>query len=188
MTKYYAVANGRERGIFTDWATVKDLISGYSGAIYKSFPSRELAERFLSVNNQEPNHTISVYTDGSFKDGRGGYGVLVIRANGEIRRYCGRVPGTHVTNNVAELYAILTALTIVKEDFDLYTDSNYSIGVLNGNEVNTNRKLVDEIKNLLKNRNVTMIHIDGHSGHQYNEEADKLADHGRMSEEKIIVI
>ena len=35
--KYYAVKNGREIGIFDNWADCNKQISGFSGAIYKSW-------------------------------------------------------------------------------------------------------------------------------------------------------
>ena len=47
--KIYAVAIGRETGIFDSWSVVKPLVEGVSGAKYKSFPSdeRDLAMAFI---------------------------------------------------------------------------------------------------------------------------------------------
>ena len=43
--KYYVVWKGKKTGVFNSWDEVKELIQGYPGAKYKSFPSRLEAER-----------------------------------------------------------------------------------------------------------------------------------------------
>ncbi|MCD2256135.1 viroplasmin family protein [Agrilactobacillus fermenti] len=47
--KYYAVAKGRKRGVFNDWATTEKLVKGYTGARYKSFKTRQEAEVFVQT-------------------------------------------------------------------------------------------------------------------------------------------
>lgn len=42
--KYYVVWQGRETGIFTDWATCKKQVDKFAGAKYKSFPTLAEAE------------------------------------------------------------------------------------------------------------------------------------------------
>ncbi|TLS76484.1 ribonuclease HI [Mariprofundus erugo] len=42
--KFYVVWHGRETGIFTDWATCKKQVDQFTGARYKSFPTRAEAE------------------------------------------------------------------------------------------------------------------------------------------------
>ncbi|WP_353734585.1 RNase H1/viroplasmin domain-containing protein, partial [Reinekea sp.] len=39
-TKYYVVWQGRETGVFTDWATCKKHIDKFAGAKYKSFKTQ----------------------------------------------------------------------------------------------------------------------------------------------------
>ena len=51
--KYYAVKNGRKTGIFTDWETCRAQVEGFSGAEYKSFAEKELAEAYLSGRTAE---------------------------------------------------------------------------------------------------------------------------------------
>lgn len=41
MKKYYAIKKGRQTGIFTSWDETKSLVSGFNGAIYKSFKTKE---------------------------------------------------------------------------------------------------------------------------------------------------
>lgn len=48
MGKVYAVREGFQKGIFTDWGSCQQAIKGYSGAEYKSFKSIEEANRYLN--------------------------------------------------------------------------------------------------------------------------------------------
>ena len=49
-TSHYAVAKGREVGIFSTWAECERHVKGFSGAIFKSFPTLSQAENFLAQN------------------------------------------------------------------------------------------------------------------------------------------
>src|SRR5207247_1204400 len=42
--KYYVVWKGRVQGIFTSWRECKKQILGFSGAQFKSFPTKKMAE------------------------------------------------------------------------------------------------------------------------------------------------
>ena len=56
MAKYYAVKEGREPGIYDSWDECKLQTEGYSGAVFKSFKTREEAESFLNtMSNDEEN-------------------------------------------------------------------------------------------------------------------------------------
>ncbi|MEI6866020.1 ribonuclease H family protein [Flavicella sp.] len=43
--KYYVVWEGKNRGVFTSWSVCKKNIDGYSGAKYKSFADKKMAEK-----------------------------------------------------------------------------------------------------------------------------------------------
>lgn len=45
--KFYAVQNGRVPGVYLTWDECKKQVDGYSGASYKSFPTREEAENYV---------------------------------------------------------------------------------------------------------------------------------------------
>lgn len=45
--KFYSVRKGRQTGIFTTWPDAQKQVSGFPGAEYKSFTSKEEAEAFL---------------------------------------------------------------------------------------------------------------------------------------------
>lgn len=62
-TYYYVVWHGKEPGIYTDWEEVRDNIKGVKGAIYKTFGSKQLAEKAF---NDHPDN----YKDGDFKKTR----------------------------------------------------------------------------------------------------------------------
>ena len=42
--KYYVVWAGHHAGVYETWAECKHQIDGFNGAVYKSFPTKELAE------------------------------------------------------------------------------------------------------------------------------------------------
>ena len=43
--KYYVVWKGKKTGVFDSWELVKNLIQGVPGAKYKSFSSRDEAQK-----------------------------------------------------------------------------------------------------------------------------------------------
>ena len=46
--KFYAVRTGRQTGIFTSWDDCRRQVTGFAGASFKGFETREEAEAFLS--------------------------------------------------------------------------------------------------------------------------------------------
>jgi ribonuclease HI len=154
--KYYAVARGRNRGIYTTWfgaGGAEAQVRGYTGARYKGFPSlaearkwmenhkealastkkkRSLKERSATAPDGPGDTTgkIIVYTDGGClgNPGPGGYGAVIL--DGEERTELAR--GFRLTtNNRMELTACIMALDALKtaSDVVLHSDSRY---VVNG--------------------------------------------------------
>lgn len=96
--KYYAVKNGIKPGIYETWAECEANVKGFSGAIFKSFPTKEAAIQFIDgdvIANQEtvssivsPTSIVNefgvtnpiAFVDGSFSDEKGAYayGVVII--------------------------------------------------------------------------------------------------------------
>ena len=97
--KHYAVARGRELGIYTDWfgpEGAEEQVRGYAGALYKGFASLTEARRWLEnpisirrtfdtgnslkvpAAGPSPGE-IAIYTDGGCRGnpGPGGYGVII---------------------------------------------------------------------------------------------------------------
>lgn len=214
--KYYAVVCGVQPGIYTDWPTAEKMVKGFPGAIFKSFHTRAEAEAFIAKSGQQTyqkpqaqqvqkaqaqqqtyqkpqalplvDATI-IYTDGSRDRGRCGYGVVMLPTTGEKFVAYGYVPpNLGITNNVAELYAIYVALSLVQGNVMLYSDSKYAIGVLTGMNAVANVGLIQGIKNLIGDRDVRFEHVRAHVGIELNEEADRLADYGRDQDEHLVVI
>lgn len=120
---------------------------------------------------------IVAYTDGacSGNPGPAGLGVVVLAGAERIERfeYLGRA-----TNNVAELTAIERALEEIGDrEAIVYTDSQYSIGVLQkGWKAKANKELIAGIKEALANcPKVRLAYVPGHAGIDLNERADELA-------------
>lgn len=131
--KFYAVAMGREPGIYTDWPLAKEQVDGFPGARYKGFANRAEAEAWLknlpastggrkqadgitkSARRQLPEKDtapaagVAVYTDGSClgNPGPGGYGVI-IQENGQEQQLSGGFRRT--TNNRMEIMAAIVGL------------------------------------------------------------------------------
>ena len=122
---------------------------------------------------------IEVYTDGacSGNPGPSGAGIFIRYNSAEkrISKFLG-----HGTNNIAELTAIKIALEQMKSydiPIKLFTDSQYSIGVLTKNwKAKINVELINHIKNImLMFKDLQFLYIEGHKNNHGNEIADQLA-------------
>ena len=149
---FYAVANGRSVGVFTNWTDCKHSVHGFSGAVFKKFDTKIDADAFIasnslnltqsvpvstdvSIHSNEPHTDYYVYTDGACsKNGMRGAsaGIGVYFGECDVRNVSMRLPGKQ-TNNVAELTAIIRAFPFIESDIRrgkriaIVTDSEYSI-------------------------------------------------------------
>ena len=124
--------------------------------------------------------TIELYTDGacSCNPGPAGAGILMMYKSHEkrISKFLG-----HATNNIAELSAIKIGLEAVSDkskDIMIYTDSQYSIGVLSNPtwKPKKNKELIKEIKDIIATFNkVDFQWVKGHSDSRENNIVDELA-------------
>lgn len=189
---YYAVANGKQNGIYSSWSECKAQIHGFKGAKYKKFDSKLDAEEFISDNSNSKSYInditdtdvdLFVYTDGScINNGRknavGGYGIYF--GEGDSRNVSQRLEVSTPTNNIAELTAIFETYKIIETDIlnnkkiVIVTDSTYCITCLSCyGKRNYNKNWVDDIKNkeLVKKTyelykditNVSFVHIKAHT-------------------------
>ena len=154
--KYYAVAVGREPGIYTEWPLAKEQVDGFPGAMYKGFRDRAEAEVWLNnpwrsqgkrqqadkivkparqqldEGDAATAEGVAIYTDGSClgNPGPGGYGVI-IRENGQERQISGGF--RHTTNNRMEIMAAIAGLkaaTVGNQPIHLYSDSSYLVNAI----------------------------------------------------------
>lgn len=145
---FYAVANGRNIGIFLNWDDCNNSVKGYKNASYKKFNTREEAENFIQINNtkidnipKEKENIIDffpdyyVYIDGACSNnGKSNAlaGIGIFFGIDDIRNISKKIEGKQ-TNNTAELNAIIETYSIIENDIIIgkkiviVTDSEYAI-------------------------------------------------------------
>lgn len=152
--KFYVVKSGRTPGIYTTWAQCLQQVEKFSGAVYKSYKTREEAEDAFGSNSStatkaapKKRHsaakidTPSVSTDGirlriycdgacSGNPGKSGSG-LAIYEDEKMPVLMYGAADVMGTNNTAELKALLRALELAvdaqHEKVAILSDSKYSI-------------------------------------------------------------
>jgi ribonuclease HI len=136
-----------------------------------------------------------IYTDGASRGnpGPGGWAAIIIEAN-HVAEIAGRMDGA--TNNQMELTAVIEGLSFAKKqkipgNIQLHADSMY---VLNGlsswldgwvkkgwmtmaKKPVENRGLWEQLLELRDyfRKNLELVKVVGHSGHEYNDRCDELA-------------
>lgn len=136
---------------------------------------------------------VVIFTDGACRGnpGPGGWGV-VLRYNGHEKELWGGEPST--TNNRMELTAAIRALEALKRHcrVDLYTDSRYVRDGITQWLPNWKRRgwktadrkpvknvdLWQHLDELAAGHAVQWHWVEGHAGHEGNEQADSLANRG----------
>jgi len=148
---------------------------------------------------------VEVFTDGSLmgqgEDAKGGYGIVMLFGS-KIQKYNSSSYRKTATIIRMELKALIKALEMIKPGFDIYMycDSKLIVDTIN-------RRLVEwvEFGSLDSKKHPELwrrfmrakrIHIEGgsfvhiswirsHAGNKYNEMADKLAQKGVFSKNKV---
>jgi len=144
-TKYYVVWKGRQTGIFDTWEACAAAVSGYSGAEFQSFESRNQAESAWKSGHRPVKKTFAQQT-GLFSQagpilpsicvdaacngapGRLEYRGVKTESGEQIFR---KGPFAQGTNNVGEFLAIVDAIRWLKQrqlDWPIYSDSQVAIG------------------------------------------------------------
>lgn len=121
---WYAVAKGRETGVFDTWQEAKKHVEGLFSASFKKFPSREEAEAFVrryaqststSGSDPDPQHsdTLVAFCDGSaLQNGRRGCqaGFACVFPHCTSWNVAKKLNEPRATNNRAEYFAALEAM------------------------------------------------------------------------------
>lgn len=162
MGKYYVVWNGLDTGVFDSWDEVKPLIEGYSGARYKSYPSRQQA---IDAYRGDPAEQMGILKSIAGHESQFvNYAMFPeIRLDAlAVDAACSRNPGPveyrgvwvgtgvqyfHVgplaggTNNIGEFLALIHALALLakngRTDIPIYTDSRTARSWLRNRRVKT---------------------------------------------------
>lgn len=198
--KYYAVYKGKSGlpKIFTSWDECKKEVIGFKGAIYKSFTTEKDATNFIELNSEgkvsekaeeliENEEGLFIYVDGSFAIDKGNYSYgLVAVKDGEIiykdkgtgvdkeavslRNVSGEVLGA----KMAVEYAIKNGFKEITIAYDYQGVESWAIGTWKRNNRIT-AEYNEFMQSKMKEVKIRFKKIKGHSGHKYNDLADKLA-------------
>ena len=149
--KFYVVWEGVTPGVYTSWTDCQLQIKGYEAAKYKSFDTREEAERALTMSpyayigknakaksgGPKPSsdtlpscvidNSLAVDAACSGNPGPMEYRGVCLTTGQEVFRY-GPV---HGTNNIGEFLAIVHGLALIKQqgltDMTIYSDSRNAL-------------------------------------------------------------
>lgn len=188
---FYAVKQGRKRGIYNTWKDCLMQIEGFSNSQYKGFNSISEAQQYLNSNNQ--NYTefkddiAMAYVDGSYDKNTNefSYGVVIFYKNKQIE-FSQRLNDLELAtmHNVAgEIIGAQKAMRFCLDNniknLQLYYDyqgiEKWITGEWNTKKQGTKayKKFYDDnISNKIK---VKFIKVKAHSGNKFNDLADSLA-------------
>jgi ribonuclease HI len=185
MTGFYAVAVGSKPGVYMNWNDCKEHIENYPNAVFKKFEKIEDATEFID----DYKNNLYVYTDGSCinngkTSARAGIGIYFGKDSPlNVSRELDNSKAT-LTNNIAELVAVIEAITIIKANpvpnKIIVTDSEYIIKCAtsygkklsaNNWKTSTNKKppnveLVKMLFDLTNEFNIKYKHIMAHTGNK----------------------
>ncbi|MCL5999143.1 MAG: ribonuclease H family protein [Chloroflexi bacterium] len=156
--KYYVVWTGRKPGIYTNWEECSAQVTGYPGQAYKSFESRDAAEKAYRgtyedymgqhVSNLSPQQLLEIgkpilasYSVDAACAGNPGpleYRCVYTETGREIFK---QGPFERGTNNIGEFLAIVHALALFKPQgitLPIYSDSENAISWVQEKKCKTN--------------------------------------------------
>ena len=191
MTKFYAVRKGKKTGIFSTWDECKEQVTGFKGAIYKSFKTLEEAEEFVKGNEEKIENVEAVdgvyaYIDGSFDRVNGIYGSGVVIVDGDKKyefKHAGNREDYAQLHNVAgELeaakfvmwYAVDKKIKEITLFYDYQGIEAWAVGDWKANLPYTQDyvEFYNKVKAVVK---VNFVKVKAHTGVELNEVVDKLA-------------
>lgn len=158
--KYYTVWKGHKTGVFDSWEACKIQINDFKGAVYKSFPSLEMAEKALKEDYKKHVGKNKVYTSSLSEEqlrkiGQPNYNSIAVDAassgNPGTVEYRGvdtktkkqlfiQGPFEEGTNNIGEFLALVHALALLKKKNSnriIYTDSKTALNWVKKKTCNT---------------------------------------------------
>lgn len=188
-SKFYAVKKGKVPGIYQTWAQCKEMVEGYSGAVYKSFSSKEEALQYIGTQDGEATERemkAYAFVDGSYNSvtkvyGYGGFVFYegtrhVVQGSGDdaemasMRNVAGEILGS--------MAAVEKALELGLDELAIYYDymgiEMWATGQWKRNKQGTigYYDYMQSVKGKIK---IRFVKVKGHSGVEGNEEADRLA-------------
>jgi len=164
---FYTVWNGVVPGVYKTWAECKAQVEGYEGAIYKSFPTLEEAEKAFNESpwlhvgkNAEKKKidinsiseiikdSLSVDAACSGNPGLMEYRGVYVKTGEEVFR---QGPYEYGTNNIGEFLALVHGLALLKQkgyNIPVYSDSRNAIKWVKEKKCKTKLERVPENESL----------------------------------------
>lgn len=166
--KFYVVWSGHKTGVFTSWNVCKKHITNYKGAQYKSFASKEEAEKAIKGNYAEyvgkdtkrvklsleelkkfgnpivPSISVDAACSGN--PGKMEYRGVVTESKKQLFI---QGPFEKGTNNIGEFLALVHGLGYLKQhkiELPLYSDSKIAISWVKRGQCRTNLAITSENK------------------------------------------
>ena len=196
-TKYYAVRVGRSTGVFLTWAECQKQVTGFPGAVFKSFTTIEKAENFVKgivtqieesveqILKAEPGALVA-YVDGSYNvaNNQFSYGMVLLDGEQELKfqqffideelAYMRNVAGEIKGAEAAMRYAVEQGFHKLYIYHDYEGIAKWCQGEWKTNKEGTKayKAYFDSIRDKLQ---VVFVKVAAHTGDKYNEMADKLA-------------
>ncbi|MBQ9765055.1 MAG: ribonuclease H family protein [Lachnospiraceae bacterium] len=187
--KFYAVRAGRQPGIYESWEECRRQITGFSGAAFKGFATREEAEAFIAgtENERSLEDTEAIaYVDGSFDvtTGSFSYGMVLFyegkelhfsekyedSALADMRNVAGEIKGAEA----AMRYCIEHDIASISIYHDYEGIAKWCTGEWQAKKEGT-AAYANYYKAVSKSVEVRFVKVKGHSGDKYNDLADELA-------------
>ena len=163
--KFYTVWKGRTPGIYDNWETCEAQVKGFEGARYRSFPSREEAEKALTApedycrtdvkpqpvrrqTTARPPLFPALCVDAACSGNPGvmeyrGVYLLDIHQDGtkETTELFRRGTFPNATNNIGEFLALVHGLSLLQQQgndtLPVYSDSRTALAWLKAKQVKT---------------------------------------------------
>lgn len=179
--------------IETDWSECEKRVKGHN-CQYKSFTTEAEAKEYLGDYKEEEKEEDVVakgeyiyYVDGSYMNDMIGWGVIATKNDKEITRIAGgiqpsedigsrNIEGELEASKMAVRHAVSNGIKKFYIGHDLQGISSYITGAWEADKQTTKDYTV-WMKNKIKEHglDINFIKIKGHTGHKWNDKADKLA-------------
>ena len=183
---FYAVAKGLKVGVYTSWNECSNYIKDFPNPIFKKFETIEEATSFID----DFDKTLYIYTDGACinngnENARAGIGIYFGKDdNRNVSRELIKDGYIKLTNNIAELTAVIEAIKIIHNDTTpnkiIMTDSEYVIkcGTTYGKKLENNNwktkegkkplnlNLVKKVYELTNKYGIIYKHVSAHTGNK----------------------
>lgn len=206
--KFYAVKKGITPGIFMSWEECQASVSGFPGAQFKGFATREEAQGYLDGTvycpeededrkqgtKLPPYETVPgrllVYVDGSYDDSipKYAFGCVFLLEGGEIRLALGNgdnpqsLQHRNVTGEMlGAMYAVRTAMMNGYETVELCYDYEGIEKWVTGawrSRTELTQKYARSMREWGKDIRIIFTKVEAHANEAYNELADRTAKRG----------